>query len=285
MILLLMACQSLIHPPFEWSERRCRYSPPSNSTKSTIQRYLWIDEDVQLNVVAQGPDSGHCLPAIVVMPPGLQAGSKDVNTTWSEQLSLAGYWVIHWDPRGRGESTGLEVANGPQGSSDAAAVLRWASALDGIDPDKIMILSRSFGGALAAGALGQHRDLAPYIWVDYESPGWLQEDIQQVEGRSREQLESMATGADWWLERSPAYWAPNITQPYFRIQGIPDHAQGARYAHAQSILERMGTEKSWINLEIWDGSKLSETDLVSGGIHPDDDLFLDWVKAAEQLDR
>lgn len=247
-----------------------------------IERRLLLSDGTEVHVVAEGPESGKCLPAVVVMPPGLQPGTQDIETNWSQSLSSSGYWVFHWDPRGRGESTGIESANGIEGASDTASVLRWVSTLDRIDPDRILILSRSFGGALAAGALGQHADLSPYLWVDYESPGWLFDDIQQVEGRSRDQLESLATDSEWWTERSPAYWVANVTRPYLRIQGIPDHAQGARYAHAQEMLYRIKSEQIWLNEQPWTGKKLVRDDLVAGGIRPEDDIFMDWVHAAER---
>ena len=278
MILWVLSCQTVVHPPLTWADRQCEYHPPNSDGQSDFQRGLLTADNIELNVVLKGPSDGDCLPAIVVMPPGLQSGAKDSETEWSNRLVDWGFWVIHWDPRGRGLSTGQEVANGREGAADAAALLRWVSTLPNIDAHRISILSRSFGGALAAGALAQHADLKPNLWIDYEAPGWLNADIQYVEGRSRDTLEAMAVDEQWWHDRSPAYWAPNIAVPYQRLQGLPDHAQGPRYAHAQAILDRLSSSETWINDHLWTGDELAEANLILGGVEPDNSDFIALIE-------
>ena len=282
MILWLLSCQNLSLVPNVWNHSDCVFESPTGGQSDSFERRLLVARGIELHVALKGPGTGQCLPLVVIMPPGLQAGTKDIETDWSNALVELGYWVLHWDPRGRGESTGQEVANGPAGASDAAAVLRWASALPNVDSDRISLLSRSFGGALAAGALAQHADLEPNLWIDYESPGWLLDDIQYVEGRSRTQLEAMAQDAFWWQERSPAYWAPNVGIPYVRLQGLPDHAQGPRFEHAQAVLERLSSSEIWLNAEPWSEGQISETVLIGGGLRPDSDAFIAQLQLALQ---
>lgn len=282
MIAWLLSCQNLTHVPSEWVYRTCEYSPPITAQTDDFERRLLVGDGTELFVTVKGPSTGQCLPMVVVMPPGLQAGAKDIDTQWSDALVELGFWVAHWDPRGRGSSTGQEVANGPKGASDAASVLRWTSSLPSVGPDRITVMSRSFGGGLAAGALAQYADLAPNLWIDYESPGWLFEDIQFVEGRSRTQLESMAQGELWWLERSPAYWAPNVETPYVRLQGLPDHAQGPRFEHAQAILDRLSSSEIWLNTEPWSEGDISESGLIGGGLEPDSSAFIAQLQLALQ---
>ena len=282
MILWLISCQNLSHVPSTWMHRNCEYEAPETNEHESFQRRLLIDEGIEINVALKGPSTGRCLPTVVVMPPGLQEGVKDIETQWSDALVDLGYWVLHWDPRGRGSSTGQELANGPEGASDAAALLRWASALPNVDSHRITLLSRSFGGALAAGALAQHSDLGPNLWIDYEAPGWLLEDIQYVEGRSREQLEAMAIDELWWHERSPAYWAPNILTPYVRLQGLPDHAQGPRFEHAQDILDRLSSPRIWLNEHSWSEGLILESELIAGGLEPDSEAFIALIDRALQ---
>jgi pimeloyl-ACP methyl ester carboxylesterase len=237
-------------------------------------------DGAEIMLRAEGPAEGSCLPAIVVMPPGLQSGTQDIETEWSKRLSGAGYWVFHWDPRGRGDSSGKESANGLEGASDAASILRWVSSLTRIDSTRISVFSRSFGGALAAGALGRFTDLKPNIWFDYESPGWLLDDIQYLDGYGREQMEHLSEDEQWWVDRSPAYWAPNVNVPYFRMQGIPDHAQGARMEHLQSLLRRIGTDQRFGNGEVISkDSQLEEPIewLYEGGLDVQNISVTDWI--------
>ena len=110
MILWFLSCQNLSLVPNVWNHSDCVFESPTGGQSDSFERRLLVAHGIELHVALKGPGTGQCLPLVVIMPPGLQAGTKDIETDWSNALVELGYWVLHWDPRGRGESTSLHLS-------------------------------------------------------------------------------------------------------------------------------------------------------------------------------
>ena len=168
------------------------------------------------------------------MPPGLQEGVKDIETQWSDALVDLGYWVLHWDPRGRGSSTGQEVANGPEGASDAAALLRWASALPNVDSHIELPYCRGLLAVLWRRVHWHSTLIWGPIYGSTMRPlaGCLRTfSMSKVDlGNNSKQWRSMSCGGTNALQPIGRQY---LGIPYVRLQGLPDHAQGPRFEHAQ----------------------------------------------------
>jgi len=201
-----------------------------------------VDDGTLLRVHVRQPRGEGCVAAAVLMPPGFEWGERLMETPQADLLVSWGVAVVSFDPRGRGQSEGEEDVNGNRSQDDVAQLLRWVSAREGVDPTRIVVGSRSFGGALAAGALGRHQDLAVTGWVDVESPGYLSEDLAYAPQSNRDHFaELVPSDPDqalaWWSEREPAQLTAGVQVPYFRFQGLPDHALGSRTAAAGAMLK------------------------------------------------
>lgn len=234
---LLFGCRTVTTAPEAWQQREC--SEFESGGAPVVSDYMMQREaGVQLALRVVYPSMGACQPAVLQLPGGFDAGLALAEDPLAKALVAEGFLVAAFDPRGRGESSGDEDANGPLSQDDTAAVLRWLSQQPEVDPQRLVVYSRSFGGALAAGSLGRHPDLQPRAWIDAESPGWLREDVQALP-HTLARLEAEITGdADvWWAEREPAGLIPAVTTEYHRLQGLPDHALGERIDHTVAMVD------------------------------------------------
>jgi pimeloyl-ACP methyl ester carboxylesterase len=277
MLLFLLGCAPVEHPPTTWPGDGCA----QEQTDRRARRWhglLVMADGVALSVATREPAG--CSGAVVLIPGGLQPGLSLLDTAQADELVASGLAVVAFDPRGRGESEGAEDANGPVGQDDLAALTRWVAARDRIDPDAVVIFSRSFGAALAAGALSRHDDLRPLAWLDYEGPGWLEDDLQYAEGAGPDALRAFAGEVDdteaWWDAREPAGLIGGVTAPYWRLQGLPDHALGGRVEHTLACVNGATAAAS----VTYNGEPVSlpttaeqlTEDAIAGGLEPEDGL-------------
>ena len=157
-------------------------------------------------------------------------------------------------------------------------MLRWTAARERVDPGAVVVFSRSFGAAMASGALARHGDLSPVGWLDYEGPGFMSEDIQYAQGQGADAILDLAEAsgdpATWWAEREPAGFIDAVTTGYWRIQGRPDHALGARLDHTLACLSAAtGVASRQLN-DTPISLPVTEADIedhvIGGGLEPDD---------------
>jgi pimeloyl-ACP methyl ester carboxylesterase len=239
-----------------------------------------MDDGVALTVAVREPRGG-CSGAVVIIPGGLQSGLSLLETAQSDALVDAGLTVVAFDPRGRGDSEGEEDANGPIGQDDLAALARWVAARERVDPDAVVLFSRSFGAAMAAGALSRHDDLAVLAWVDYEGPGWLEDDLEYAVGIGPDALRAYAEQVDdtaaWWAAREPAGLIGGVTAPYWRFQGLPDHALGGRIEHTFACIDNADAVPeltyNGLSLTLPTTAEQLTADAVEGGLEPEDSLL------------
>ncbi len=285
----LLACIATLDPPATWPASGCEggLSGDADHSDRSDRVHLRMDDDVRVMVYGRHPRGVDCSPAVVVAPPGFEWGQRMMDQPGVDDLVAAGVAAFSWDPRGRGRSEGEEDVNGHRGQDDLAQVLRHVANLDGIDPTRVVLASRSFGGALAAGALGRHDDLAVAGWVDVESPGYLEEDLLYAPDASRERMYALVDADDpqgWWAEREPAQLIVDVTAPYHRFQALPDHALGERTAHAAAMLDAAGQAEELR----YNGSVVQHDDIdvvyvrehaIDGGMDPDDPIVTDAILA------
>jgi pimeloyl-ACP methyl ester carboxylesterase len=295
--LLPAACTRVVRPPESWPEAGCAAENPGGAGDGSVgaaeleeTRYrLQVATGVQLEIHSSARRDASCTGAVVILPPGLDPGADLAGDGFGRRLAESGLYVVSFDPRGRGESDGQEDANGFTGQDDVAGLLRQVASEAVVDPTRVVVHSRSFGGALAAGALARHPELSPIGWVDYESPGWLSEDLAHAQEHTRERFEELAAGSGdadaFWEEREPARFIGSVEPPYRRVQGWPDHALD--YAGAIVAMVNGATAAAAV---YYDGARVEDRlDEASARAHADggpldpaDDLVFDEIQAAMQ---
>lgn len=233
------------------------------------------------------PEGEGCVGAVVYAPPGFDPGTGRAEETPAQNLADAGAAYVAWDPRGRVLSEGEEDANGSISQDDFAAVLRWTASQPRVDPRQVVAYSRSFGGALASGALARDETLEPLAWVDYESPGWLRDDLDHASEHTAEMMRALALASgdeDAWFEaREPAAFIGNVRARYHRVQGNPDHALDTMQAAVAMVNGATSSPEVTFNGEIV-VEPLTETSAeaaaVVGGVNPDGEEMTAAVLAA-----
>ncbi len=224
-----MGCTQVVVAPTTWPTEGCTSAAVTVAGEGWRTDVLLERPDgVQLAMANRFPEGPECVAAVVYAPPGFDPGLDRVGEAQALALADAGFATFVWDPRGRGESAGEEDANGFLSQDDFAAVVRWAASQASVDPTRVLLYSRSFGGTLAAGALARDTTLAPLGWVDFESPGWLSDDLAYATEHTAERVQSLADASGdpevWFSEREAAGFMGDVAVPYHRAQGNPDHA-------------------------------------------------------------
>lgn len=290
LLLTLFACGAPDEPPDAWPDRACQAPAPAQGSVSGSTRkdhLLRMDDGVVLALSTRWPKDTDCAGAVVMAPPGFEPGTKAVEEPQIEDLALAGLVVVTWDPRGRGDSEGEEDMNGERGQDDFAAVLRWSAALSGVDSETLLVYSRSIGGALASGALGRYpEDLKPIGWVDYEAPGWLEEDMAHTTQHTHDRMWALAETADdpsaWFDARSPAAFIGDVVVPYRRLQGTPDHAldyMGAALANVNGAVSSPAVYYNGERVTEEMAAEDARERAVPGGLEPGSEYVTEQVLA------
>lgn len=228
----LLGCVQPVPEQFAAAGCQSDHAPVVGHTLSRAERVDLFHEE-QLAVAALVPIQDGCWPALVLVPPGLEAGLPELDQAVAGELASAGVVVVAYDPRGRGQSSGQEDFGGAAHADDLRAVLRWTSHRDDVDPTRVVVRSRSYGITAAAQAV---TDVPVRALVDLEGPGRLPEDLEHAPDQSRDTLTQAAQGQPWWDERSPHRWLGSYTGHYRRIQAVSDHATDLWLGHAHTLL-------------------------------------------------
>jgi len=274
-LLLTLGCRSVEAPPELWPTEGCSFQGLGEDLSTQKDQFSWMaaSDGVELRIRRKWPKLD-CMGAVVMAPPGFSEGNTYVGHDQANNLVKAGLMVVSWDPRGRGDSQGEEDHNGHRGQDDLAELLRLTASHPNVDPDHVVILTRSFGGALGAGALSRHADLQVRAWVDYETPGWVRSELVNLTGLALERFEEASAAAEdedaWWAEREPAGLVGDVDVPYVRIQGIPDHAQGDYVGHARAMVDNATSAPSIhfndVQVEPPIGEDLARELAIDGGV-------------------
>jgi len=283
----ILGCKTVVEAPEIWPNAGCVADEVAEDVTWNTEQW-WqrsIIDDVETHVQAHVPASVNCTGAIVMAPGGFQAGTPDLNSDQSEALADMGFMVVAYDPRGRGESEGEEDANGALGQRDLAELLRWVAARPDVDPQRVVLFSRSFGASLASGALGRFSDLKVRAWVDYEGPGWMEEDLAHASDQNQETFAAIVDQQPdsdlWWDDREPAGWISNVNVDYYRVQGVPDHALGEWMGHAEAMVGGATSASSvWFNNHLITQPLTADQlrDLaISGGVEPGNNYITNTI--------
>ncbi|NOY82897.1 MAG: hypothetical protein GXP31_18015 [Kiritimatiellaeota bacterium] len=173
-------------------------------------------------------------PAVVMVPGGLGFGSRSARSPEPHAIARAGFVVAYFDPDGRGRSEGQEDYNGKIQQDGLHALLKRIASLPQVKKGNIGVVSRSYGLALVAGALGRYPDDPPVkYFIDVEGPSdrfyitafdspWA---LRIFDGHTSKE-------AEWWAEREAVRSIRNARCAYLRIQYERDHVHKENKQHA-----------------------------------------------------
>ncbi|MBI3161949.1 MAG: hypothetical protein HYZ23_05550 [Chloroflexi bacterium] len=231
-------------------------SVPAVQTGDSILTVTNPTSGASLYVEAHYPENWggqNQLPALVLVPGGsgdsggfLKPGPAGSTVSIINQ---AGYVAVVFDPDGRGKSGGTENYNGFIHQDGLAEVIRAISALPGIDPAKIGMVSNSYGITMASGALARYPDLLIQFLIDWEGPA-NRDDTGGCDGGGLGHLTDVATCDDesFWAEREASTFISQVRVPYQRIQSEKDHVQ-PDYEHTILMINNaVHGGVSWVRL-------------------------------------
>jgi pimeloyl-ACP methyl ester carboxylesterase len=174
--------------------------------------------------------TGGASPALVLVPGGRGDSRtfvrpKRKGPSQVEQFVDAGFVVVVFDPDGRGRSEGTDGDDGFIQQDGLAAVIEYAASLSGVDPQRIGLVSYSYGVTMATGALARHPDLPVLFYIDWEGPA----DRNDTGGCDEDHLGHLqghpCDDEAYWSEREAARFALRLPVPYQRVQSAQDHVQ------------------------------------------------------------
>ncbi|MFZ5909799.1 MAG: alpha/beta hydrolase family protein [Chloroflexota bacterium] len=178
--------------------------------------------------VSKPADAGDARLPTVVLVPGGSGDSSKFRTPQGEAtlLAQAGYLVVAFDADGRGQSAGQEDYNGFVHQDGLAAVVAFAASLPNADPQRIALVSYSYGITMASGALARHPDLPVKFLIDWEGPA-NRDDTGGCDGAGLGHLKQVAACTDeaFWAQREASTFIGQVRVPYQRIQSEEDHVQ------------------------------------------------------------
>jgi pimeloyl-ACP methyl ester carboxylesterase len=196
-------------------------------------------------------DSGkELLPAVVLVPGGFGDSAQFRKPRGEDAIfSPAGYFVLTFDPDGRGQSQGKEDYNGFTHQDGLAEVIRLAATLPGVDPSRIGLVTYSFGITMGAGALARHPDLPVKFLVDWEGPA-NRDDTGGCDGAGLGHLKEIASCADeaFWSQREADRFIGQIKVPYQRVQSQKDHVQPDNYHAILMVNQAVAGGVPWVRL-------------------------------------
>lgn len=175
-------------------------------------------------------------PGVFIVPGGLSPGTAydGMGELRAEDISAMGYAVMHYDPSGRGRSTGVEDFCGARHQTECADLIERFASMPEVDPSCIGILSFSLGISIASGALYRRPDLPVSYLFDWEGPSnrrviTLDETIEIFNDHP-------CSDDAFWAEREAVGFIGSIGCGYFRYQSVQDHVQGAYVGHAIELV-------------------------------------------------
>ncbi len=193
---------------------------------------FWIENPTSgsqlLATLHFAPDANNA-PLIFVILGGTDSNESLMDDQITEDLLSYGFTVAHFAPDGRGHSEGEEDYNGHISQDGMNAVLQYLITRDEIDPEKIGVISFSYGVTLASGAIARY-DGDPEIqfYIDWEGPTLREYTTSGCpeEGEGQDNIDfEPCENEEFWSEREALYFLEEITVPYLRVQGENDHVQ------------------------------------------------------------
>ncbi len=182
----------------------------------------------QLAVYVYTPPTGTApWPALVVAPGGVEPALRSLPSNRQGAYLQTGFALVLFDPDGRGASTGTEDRGGAASQNGLAAVIDWAAHDSRVDPDRMGLMSLSYGITMASGVLANHQTPIRFL-LDWEGPasrvytaacGTVSPDRPRAPGWGECGDEA------YWSQREAVNFIGRIKVPYQRVQFDRDHVQ------------------------------------------------------------
>lgn len=184
------------------------------------------------------------LPALVLVPGGGADSSFFENVKKDAQtLADLGFFVVTFDPDGRGKSEGAEDYNGFTQQDGLKAVI------DSIEADSIGLITFSYGITMGAGVLARYPNLPVEFLIDWEGPA-SRDNTGGCDGLGTGHLQEIADcdNEDFWREREAVTFIEDIRIPYLRLQSEKDHTL-PHYNHTLAMIEAaLAGDSPWVRL-------------------------------------
>jgi len=127
---------------------------------------IFRNHDQQLVGMIHTPDRSEPSPAVLMLHgfTGNRMEAHFLFVKMARRLAAAGYAAMRFDFRGSGESQGnFWEMTVPGEVDDARAALDWLRRHPAVDPDRVVLLGLSMGGAVAAAVAGIDPNVAGLI--------------------------------------------------------------------------------------------------------------------------
>lgn len=221
---------------FETSGRAGEYfvTNPSSGSKTFVK------------IMSAGDES----PTLFLIPGGTGTSRDFLSKKKSAQTLVdAGFTVILFDPEGRGNTEGEEDYNGFVTQDGFAAIVDFAKERTEVDPERMGIVSFSYGVTLASGYLSRYPDSGINFLIDWEGPidrndtgGCDQDDTGHVKSYAD------CDDEEFWAEREAIIFISDLEVPYLRLQSEKDHVQPDTLSAVRIVNAANEGKSPWVQL-------------------------------------
>jgi len=228
------------------------------SMPSAEETTLWVENptsgsNLAVHIFTPADWHGTELPTLILIPGGVGDSSDFMGDRRSAQnYADQGFTVVIFDPEGRGASEGEEDLNGHAGQDGLAEIVRTIAKRPEVDPDRIGLVSFSFGVTLGSGTLARYPELPIVFFMDWEGPAnrvYTTHDCS-ADHPGIGSTEGMASCEDdeFWREREAEVFIASVQVPYQRLQFEDDHSQETPEHAVVMINAAVEGDPPWVRL-------------------------------------
>lgn len=217
------------------SAANCPQDCEDGSAPPAQEGLLWVENpssgsQLAIYLLTPADYDGTPLPTLILVPGGIGDSTDFTGAGRSAQdMSERGFTIVIFDPEGRGASGGEEDLNGFVGQDGLAEIVRTTAARPEVDPNRIGLVSYSFGVTMASGTLARYPDLPIVFFIDWEGPAnrvYTTHDCSpDAPGIGSTSYMASCEDDDFWREREAETFIASVQVPYQRIQFEEDHSQ------------------------------------------------------------
>jgi pimeloyl-ACP methyl ester carboxylesterase len=225
---------------------------------SAQENVLWVENPsngskLAVSILTPANWDGVPLPTLILIPGGIGDSSDFMGGSRSAQsMAERGFTIVIFDPEGRGASGGEEDLNGFVGQDGLAEIVRTAAAQPEVDPDRIGLVSYSFGVTLASGTLARYPDLPVVFFIDWEGPAnriYTTHDCSpDAPGIGSTSYMASCEDDEFWREREAETFIASVRVPYQRIQFEDDHSQDSPEHAVVMVNAAVNGDPPWVRL-------------------------------------
>jgi hypothetical protein len=158
---------------------------------------------------------GNRVPGVVFVPGGVGYGSAFDTTGLPDDIASDGFAFLHFDPDGRGRSSGdLEDWDGYVHQDGMHACLSVLAGRDYVDTSRLGVYSQGYGITMASGMIARHAEPRVKFLLDFEGPA----DRYQTCMDSGGPVPVLPDSDAFWQEREAGRFMKQVTGAYLRMQ-------------------------------------------------------------------